>query len=67
MKKTLFLIINCFLIVKLSQCTSQDVVTEESSDFGYVPRYDRGYWGNDYSRRIDFLSGKLSHRGDFWR
>lgn len=24
----------------------------------YVPRYDRGYEGNDYSARKDFLEGK---------
>lgn len=35
-------------------CDNQNLQQKEMN-YGYLPRYDRGYLGNDYSQRIYFL------------
>jgi hypothetical protein len=65
MKKNLISLILALVWVSSTalHAVSKQETSQESSTSNYVPRYDRGYLGNNYNYRISVLHGAEQNTG----
>ncbi len=61
--KKLYIYLSLVFAVALNLANIALYAANDTLPINYSTRYDRGYWGDDYSQRISFLNGYEQNRG----